>query len=124
MTTWWQPSGRRWRRPPQTCPDWCGGGHLCSARLGYPAGEHRSEPITVRTAYGVLVITRVLSIGGRGRLEPGLQVDLDADEQLAEAQAVRVAEEVDQAVRVARATAAGWVDAPELDLLGLPGRDR
>ena len=117
-------AGRRWRRPPRECPDWCGAGHLCSAQHGYPAGEHRSEPLTVRTAYGVMVVTRVLTIGGRGRLELRLQVDLDADEALATAQAVRVAEEVDEAVRVALATAAGWVDGAELELLGLPGGGR
>ncbi len=71
-----------------------------------------------------MVVTRVLNLAGRGRLELRLQVDLDTDEQLATAQAVRLGEEVDTAVRVALATAAGWVDAPELDLLGLPGRVR
>jgi hypothetical protein len=58
----------------------------------------------VRTTYGVLVCTRVQSLAGRGRLEIRLQVDLDRDEALAEAQAVRVAEEVHRAVRIALAT--------------------
>jgi hypothetical protein len=87
------------------CPPWCGGGHLCTARYGYPRGEHRSEPITVRTPYGVVVCSRVQSISGRGRLEIRLQVDLDPDERRAGVQAVQVAEDVDQAVRVALVTA-------------------
>jgi len=68
-----------------------------------------------------MVCTRVQSIGGRGRLEIRLQVDLDQAEALAEVQAVRVAGEVDRAVRVALATAAGWVDVDELNPLGLAG---
>jgi hypothetical protein len=97
---------------------------VCTAQHGYPGGEHRSEPVTVRTAYGVMVVTRVLNLAGRGRLELRLQVDLDQDERLAEVQAVRVAEEVDRAARLALATAPGWVDAVELHLLGLPGSER
>jgi hypothetical protein len=62
----------------------------------------------------------VLNIAGRGRLELRLQVDLDRDERLAEVQAVRVAEDVDQAVRTALTTAVGWVDVDELDLSALP----
>jgi hypothetical protein len=92
-------------RPPRDCPIWCAGGHLCTAQYGYPAGEHRSHPISVRTSYGVMVCTRVQSIGGRGRLEIRLQVDLSRQEGLAEAQAVQVANEVDMAVRSALAAA-------------------
>jgi hypothetical protein len=123
--TWWQPTGRRWRRPPRQCPDWCGGGHLCTAQHGYPTGEHRSLPLRVVTAWGVLVATRVQSITDTAsRLEVRLQVGLSADEQFATVEAVRVAEEVDQAVRVALATAAGWVDVGQLDFLRLPGSGR
>jgi hypothetical protein len=82
---------------------WCAGDHRCTARHGYAQGEHRSFPITVRTGYGALVCTRVESIGGRGRLEIRLQVDLASPEHLAEAQAVQVADAVDLAVRRALA---------------------
>ncbi|TMM38114.1 MAG: hypothetical protein E6F99_10565 [Actinobacteria bacterium] len=87
------------QRPPRDCPAWCAGGHLCTAQYGYPGGEHRSHPITVRTGYGVLVCTRVQNRAGRGRLEIRLQVDLSRNEVRAGAQAVLVAEEVDAAVR-------------------------
>jgi hypothetical protein len=90
---------------PQGCPRWCGGGHRCTVRHGYPHGEHRSAPITVRTSYGVVVCTRVQNIAGRGRLEIRLQVDLPSRECLAEARAVQVAGAVDRAVRHALAAA-------------------
>jgi hypothetical protein len=121
---WWPLTGRRFHRRPQECPDWCARGHACTAQYGYPKGEHRSPPITVRTSYGVIVCTRVQSVSGRGRLELRLQVDLSADEHLASVQAVRVAEEIDTAVRTALATAEGWLDVTELDMRGLPGPDR
>ena len=89
----------------QHCPIWCAGGHRCTVRHGYPHGEHRSAPITVRTSYGVVVCTRVQNIAGRGRLEIRLQVDLPSQEYLAEARAVEVANSVDRAVRHALAAA-------------------
>jgi hypothetical protein len=58
----------------------------------------------------------VVNVAGRGRLELRLQVNLAADEQLAEVQVVRLGGEVDRAVRRALVTAPGWVDAVELDL--------
>jgi hypothetical protein len=85
------------------CPHWCAGGHRCTVRHGYPHGEHRSRPITVRTSYGVVVCTRVQNTAGRGRLEIRLQVDLPSEEYLAEARAVQVAGAVDRAVRHALA---------------------
>lgn len=127
---WWHATGRRWRRPPRTCPDWCGSRHgrehLCTARYGYPSGEHRSPPLRVVTSWGVLVATRVQGISDpASRLEVRLQVDLAHDEQLAHAQAAQVAAEVDLAVQCAlTSAAAGWLDVDELDLLGLPGGDR
>ncbi len=93
------------RHPPRECPGWCAGGHLCTAQYGYPGGEHRSHPVSVRTSYGVVVCTRVQSIGGRGRLEIRLQVDLSGPDSVAQAQAVLVANEVDRAVRSALAAA-------------------
>jgi hypothetical protein len=86
-------------RQPEECPPWCAGGHRCTARYGYRDGEHRSNPVTVRTPYGVMVCTRVQNVVGRARLELRLQVDLSNREARAEAQAVRVATEVDAAVR-------------------------
>jgi len=85
------------------CPTWCAGGHRCTARYGYPHGEHRSRPISVRTPYGVVVCTRVQNVDWRSRLEIRLQVDLSSDERVAEAQAVQVADRVDLAVRRALA---------------------
>jgi hypothetical protein len=86
------------------CPPWCAGGHRCTARFGYPRGEHRSRPVTVRTGYGVVVCTRVQNVDGRGRLEIRLEVDLPSEESLAEVRAVQVANGVDRAVRYALAT--------------------
>jgi hypothetical protein len=112
------------RGPDRECPRWCARGHACTAQHGYPGGEHRSAPVTVRTPYGTLVATRVANLACRGRLELRLQVDLAANERFAEAQAVRIGEEVDRAVRRALATAPAWVDAVELDLSAVPGGRR
>lgn len=125
MSAWWQPTGRRWRRPPRECPDWCARGHACTAQHDYPSGEHRSTPLRVETSWGVLVATRVQGITDpASRLEVRLQVALAVDEPRAHVEAVRVAEEIDTAVRVALATAVAWVDVAELDLLALPRGDR
>jgi hypothetical protein len=86
------------QRTGRRCPPWCAGGHRCTAQYGYQAGEHRSRPISVQTSYGLVICTRVQSLGGRSRLEIRLEVDLASQEQLAEAQAVKVADEVDRAV--------------------------
>jgi hypothetical protein len=113
-------SGRR--RSDRGCPEWCARGHACTAQHGYPGGEHRSDPVTLQMLYGTMVATRVVNLAGRGRLELRLQVDLAADEHLAGAQAARIGEEVDRAVRRALATAPGWIDAVELDLSAVPVR--
>lgn len=39
------------------CPDWCAGGHRCTARLG---GEHVSPPEVWDTGTGRVVATRYL----------------------------------------------------------------
>lgn len=113
-------SGRHWIRPERECPAWCGGGHHCTARHDYPSGEHRSRPLTVARRWGAMVVTRVLAIGGRGRLEIRLQVNLAASETVAHGQAAQVAEEIDLAVQSALLTA-GWLDIDEPYLLGLAG---
>ena len=106
-------TGRRWRRPPRVCPPWCPGDHRCTARHGYPSGEHRSEPLRVETSWGVLVATRVQALGDMGsRLEVRLQVRLAAAEEVAHHQAAEVASEIDTAVRAALATA-GWLDVDQ-----------
>lgn len=55
-------TGRQWRRKPQDCPWWCASDRRCTGRLGYPSGQHRSEPITWPTPYGSLVATRVQTL--------------------------------------------------------------
>jgi hypothetical protein len=82
-----------------THPDWCARGHRCSTQLG----EHRSEPITVRTRYGLLILTRVRQ-RGRDRLELRTVVDLPAEPVRARWLAARVLLGVHRTVR--RITAA------------------
>jgi hypothetical protein len=116
-TEWWHATGRRWHRPPQVCPDWCGGGHHCTAEYG---GEHRSVPLRIARPWGVLVATRTQSVSDpASRIEVRLQARLSPDEDLAHVEAARIAEEIDTAVRVALATAVGWMDVDELHLFGL-----
>jgi hypothetical protein len=68
------------------------------------------------------VLTRVLGVNGRHRLEVRMQVELSDEDKVARAQAEAVAGEVDQAVGLALASAAGaWRDIDEVDLLQLPG---
>ena len=92
-------TGRRWRRPPRTCPTWCAQDHQCTARLGHPAGEHRSDPLRWRLRYGSLVATRIEGVDGAGRLEVRVVARLATDECQARAQAQRLAVRIDLAVR-------------------------
>jgi hypothetical protein len=90
------------RRGPTDCVaglEWCAGGHRCQPRLG----EHRSEPWTIRTRYGVIVATR-LRQHGRDRLEMRTLVELPADQARARRLAHWVLIGVDRALR--RITAA------------------
>lgn len=64
------------RRTP-THPDWCGRNHVCTA--DGPRGEHRSYPFTVDTDAGRLVVTRIQTRVGRGRLELRMVVDVPAE---------------------------------------------
>lgn len=64
-------------------PDWCAGGHHCTARHG--AGEHASASEVWRTDVGRVVATRYRSAEtGRGHLELRIVVRLPADESTAQ----------------------------------------
>ncbi len=99
-------TGRRWVRPSRGCPDWCAKDHTCTAKNGYPSGQHRSKPITIRAQYGVLVCTRVQDLGGRSRLEIRAGVDLDPDDGNARWQAQHLAAGVDMTIRAVLSGAA------------------
>lgn len=92
-------TSRRWRRPPRRCPEWCARDHQCTARHGYPSGEHRSDPLRWRTAYGTLVATRIETIQGEGRMEVRAVAKLPADQGLARRQAQQLAVQIDLAIR-------------------------
>jgi hypothetical protein len=91
-------TGRR-GRPARVCPEWCAKNHQCTARNGYPAGQHRSAPLTWTTPYGTFVATRVQTIDGEPRMELRIVAGLDRDEHTARAQAQQLATHVDRAVR-------------------------
>lgn len=68
-------------------PDWCAGGHHCTA----PGGEHASEPEVWETSVGRMVATRYQRAGtGASRMELRVVVSLPSDE----ATAVRLARHV------------------------------
>lgn len=103
-------TGRRWRRPPRRCPEWCAQDHQCTAGYGYPSGEHRSDPLQLfehhplegrrgRPRYGTLVATRIEDRHGRGRLEVRANVRLAGDAELARHQAQQLAVRIDAAIR-------------------------
>ncbi|MGI5178694.1 hypothetical protein ACQEVZ_20395 [Dactylosporangium sp. CA-152071] len=109
-------TGRTWFRRHRECPDWCAAGHRCTARLGYPSGEHRSAPMSVRAPYGSLVATRIETISGVGHIELRLSARLDRDEVTASRQAHLLAAGVDLTARAVlegarRALPAGQVAA-------------
>jgi hypothetical protein len=90
---------RRWRRKPSECPWWCAADHRCTARLRYPSGEHRSHPLTWRTPYGVLIATRVQTLGGTPHLDLRASVQLPADEDVARWQGQHLPVGVDLTIR-------------------------
>ena len=92
-------TGRRWRRPPDKCPPWCAADHRCTARLRYPSGEHRSQPLTWRTPYGLLTATRVETITGAGHLELRAAVRLPTDDDTARWQAQHLPVGIDLTIR-------------------------
>ncbi|GAA2352266.1 hypothetical protein Cme02nite_26040 [Catellatospora methionotrophica] len=67
-------------------PDWCEGGHHCTANT-MPDGEHQSRPETWRTDLGRIVGTRLRNRHGHDRMELRVVLDLADDEDLAQAQA-------------------------------------
>lgn len=66
------------------CPEWCAGGHHCTARL--PAGEHASIPEVWTTGIGRVVATRYQNHRGTGHVEVRVILRLDPSEQVAQAQ--------------------------------------
>ncbi|SBT63107.1 hypothetical protein GA0070622_0060 [Micromonospora sediminicola] len=92
-------TGRRWRRPARRCPEWCAQDHQCTARQGYPSGEHRSDTMTWRTRYGRLTAVRTEGMTGVGWLDIRVAVRLPADVVDAQRQASRLAVQVDLAIR-------------------------
>ena len=58
-------------------PRWCGQGHVCS--YDRPAGEHRSNPVTVDTDHARLVATRIRTRAGSDRIELRAVLDLPTD---------------------------------------------
>lgn len=92
-------TGHRWRRPPRQCPSWCARDHRCTARHGYPSGEHRSQHLTWQTSYGLLTAARVETIGGVGYLDLRASVRLPADEDTARWQAQHLPVGIDLTIR-------------------------
>jgi hypothetical protein len=75
---------------------WCGRGHLCNL------DEHRSQPLTWRTAYGALVATLTQRSHARtAYLELRIRVTIPTDEPTARRQAAAIAAGVDRAIRTA-----------------------
>ncbi len=62
------------------CPDWCAGGHHCTARLG--KGSHASTPEVWETGIGRVVATRHAHTSG-GHLELTIVVKLPEQEDAA-----------------------------------------
>jgi hypothetical protein len=87
------------RRQEDLHPAWCGRGHVCSADR--PGGEHRSHPLSVDTAAGRLVATRIRTTAGADRLELRAVLDLPADPPAARHLARLLLARVHQAIRPA-----------------------
>jgi hypothetical protein len=93
-------TGVRWRRPARRCPDWCARDHTCTARHGYPSGEHRSPPTVWDVPYGRLVATRVQAADGAVRVELRASVGLDpTDVHVAQRQGAYLPVVVDLGIR-------------------------
>lgn len=65
------------RREDVQHPDWCGRNHLCT--YDGRRGEHRSYPMPIDTDAGRLIVTRVETATGRGRVELHMVADVPAD---------------------------------------------
>lgn len=103
-------TGRRWRRPEQRCPGWCDKGHKCTAKDGYPGGEHRSPTSQWKPWYGQLTATRVQTIAGRQMVDVHAVVDVHGITPLGTVQALTVPVVVDLAVRTALAEAVWFTE--------------
>lgn len=92
-------------------PDWCAQDHRCNM------GEHRSEPMVFRAAYGAMVVTRI-----RDRradwLEARVMARLDPSAPLARDTAGRLVVALDLAVRDALAGRLARVKAQYRRLTG------
>lgn len=83
-------------RKVKTCPvDWCAGGHRCTA----PYGEHRSDPQTVRTPYGSIVITRIRQADQTDYVEMRAVARLPVDQGVAQDMTRALATAVDVTIR-------------------------
>jgi hypothetical protein len=78
-------------------PEWCGQSHTCSAERG---GEHRSAPLSMDTAAGRVVLTRIQTRGGANRMEIRAVVDLPDGATAARVCAATVVEQVCRATVV------------------------
>jgi len=78
-------------------PQWCGQTNACSIERG---GEHRSYPITMDTAAGRVVLTRIQTRGGANRMEIRAVVDLPDGAAAARVCAATVVEQVCRATIV------------------------
>ncbi|GAA0742439.1 hypothetical protein Drose_32310 [Dactylosporangium roseum] len=96
-------TGRVWFRSTRVCPDWCAADHRCTARHGYPSGEHRSRPLTCPTPYGNVVATRTQTINGASHIELRLSAHLDRQEAIAAKQAHLLTQGVDVVARAVMA---------------------
>lgn len=90
---------RRWRRPDRVCPPWCAGDHQCTARYGYPSGEHNSGPMSWTTRYGGITAARAERLSGDGWLDIRVVVRLADHPVAAHRQASRLTVAVDRAIR-------------------------
>ena len=117
-------SGRQWRRKPQECPWWCASDHRCTARLGYPSGQHRSEPITWPTPYGSLVATRAQTLSGAPYLELRASVRLSTVEDTARWQGQHLPVGVDLTIRAVTNAAAISSENQSQELRGVAGPSR
>jgi hypothetical protein len=103
-TTRHEAVGWVWRRHPRTCPTWCARDHRCTARHGYPSGEHRSTPTTFTTGYGAITATRVQTLTGRASVELRVCAGLDSVDATATDQSRMLVAGLDLTTRAILAT--------------------
>lgn len=69
-------------------PWWCGQAHHCTASR---SGQHRSAPLSIRTAGAVITVTRTRTTAGRNGIEFRTHITLDSAEATASRQARHLA---------------------------------